>query len=79
MTKATDSKRLRRETAGAFRGRSLVIELGERSIIIRQKGCRRGYEVDYESIFSLGAKKEAERVRLEKKKKQLLYKSRSRI
>ena len=68
MTKASDQKRVRRETACRFRGRSLVIELGESSITIRQKGCRRGYQVDYESIFSLGAKKEAERAREEKKK-----------
>jgi hypothetical protein len=33
---------------------------------IRPKGARWRYEVDYQSIFLLGAKKEAERVRAER-------------
>ena len=73
MTLASDSKPVRRETWGTYRGRALIVELGARTVTIRQKGCRLRYEVDYEAIWSLGAKKEAERKRLEKRKKKGLH------
>lgn len=66
MTRLRADRPLRRETGAAARGRVIVIEFGVRSLVIRFKGARRGFEVDYESILWLGARKEAERKRLEK-------------
>lgn len=67
MTRLTiASKRVRRETQATFRGTPLCVELGSHTIVIREKGRRRGYEVSIDSIFTLGAKKEADRIRAEK-------------
>ena len=60
---------LRAETSASFRGRPLLIELRPYAVFIREKGRRKGFEVDWESIFSLGAKKAAEQSRQERKAK----------
>jgi hypothetical protein len=65
MTRLEHDMRLRRETGALYRSRPLVVELMALSLRIRPKGARWGYEVDYQSIFVLGAKKEAERSRAE--------------
>lgn len=72
MTKASDIKRVRRETDASHRWRPLVVEIGATTMRIRQKGRRHFFEVDYESVFSLAAKKEAQRIREEKKQKRKL-------
>lgn len=69
MTRADDLKRLKRETAATYRWLPLIVEIGATTLRIRPKGKRLFYEVDFESIYSLGAKKEAERLRQEKKQK----------
>jgi hypothetical protein len=56
----------RRQTWAAFRGRTLVIELGPHTIKIREKGRRYAYEVSYEQIFRLGAENAARQRREEK-------------
>jgi len=66
MTSLNGKSILRRETRATLRGKSLVVELDAHTMAIRLKGARWRYEVDYESIFALAAKKEAQRKRLEK-------------
>jgi hypothetical protein len=65
MTRLEHGRRLRRETGALYRSKPLVVELMALSMRIRPKGAKWGYEVDYESIFVLGARKEAERSRTE--------------
>ena len=65
MTRLEHGRRLRRETGALYRSKPLVVELMALSMRIRPKGVKWGYEVDYESIFVLGARKEAERSRVE--------------
>jgi hypothetical protein len=43
-----------------IRKRALVIELGALSLRVRLKGMRWAYDVDYEGVFQLGAKRAAE-------------------
>jgi hypothetical protein len=69
MTRLEHGMRLRRETGTLYRSRPLVVELTALSLRIRPKGARWGYEVDYESIFILGARKEAERSRAESRRR----------
>jgi hypothetical protein len=63
MTRLCTNSRVVRETGTLIRHRSLVIELQEFLLRVRLKGARWAYEVDYESIFQLGAKKAAEKAR----------------
>jgi len=56
----------RRETLGEIQGRNLMVELRSFFLRIREKGRHQSYDVSYEAIFHLAAKKEAERVRAEK-------------
>jgi hypothetical protein len=65
MTRLRSNTRVVRETGALVRQRSLVIELHEFMLRIRLKGARWAYEVDYESIFQLGARKAAEKSRAE--------------
>lgn len=58
---------VRAETDASFRGRFLMVELRPFTVFIREKGRRKGYEVDWESIYGLGAKKAAEEARRLKK------------
>jgi hypothetical protein len=65
MTRLEYGRRVRRETGALYLSRPLGVELMALSMRIRPKGAKWGYEVDYESIFVLGARKEAERSRTE--------------
>ena len=60
---------MRGETAVQIQKRELIVEIRPCTVFIRQKGRRTGYEVSWESIYILGAAKEAERARAERKAK----------
>ena len=60
---------IRAETSTTIQHRPLIVTLGPYSLTIREKGRRKGYAVDWESIFVLGATKEADRQRAERKAK----------
>lgn len=66
MTSLNGDARVVRQTAVVYRGEPLGVELGAFSLRLRPKRARYGYEVDYLSIFHLGARKEAERLRAER-------------
>lgn len=66
MTRIRSNSRVVRETGTLIRQRRLVIELHELLLRVRLKGARWAYEVDYESIFQLGAKKAAEKERADR-------------
>ena len=66
MTRLDRESQLVRETGAFLKQHPLVVELSARIVRIRPKGARWGYEVDYESIFALGARKAAEKERAEK-------------
>ena len=66
MTRITRDGRVVRETGTLLHRRPLVIELHTLLLRIRPKGARWAYDVDYESIFELGARKAAEKVRAER-------------
>ena len=66
MTRIPTNARVVRETGTLLRRRPLVIELHSLMLRIRLKGARRAYDVDYESIFELGAKKTAEKARADR-------------
>jgi hypothetical protein len=63
VTRIPTNARVVRETGTLLRRRPLVIELHTLMLRIRLKGARWAYDVDYESIFELGAKKAAEKAR----------------
>ena len=60
MTRILGNGRVVRETATLIRKRALVIELRALSLRVGLKGLRWAYDVDYEAVFQLGAKKAAE-------------------
>ena len=66
MTRLCSNSHVVRETGTLIRHRSLVIELQEFMLRFRLKGARWACEVDYESIFQLGAKKAAEKARADR-------------
>ena len=66
MTRILGTGRVVRETATVIRKRPLVIELRALSLRVRLKGMRWAYDVDYEAVFQLGAKKAAEAERAAK-------------
>ncbi len=66
MTRLTTDSRLLRETCAVVQRRPLVIELRAHTVYLRLKKVRWGYEVDYQSIWLLGAKKAAEQARIER-------------
>ena len=66
MTRLDGQARVVRETAAVVKHRPLVVELSALILRIRPKGARWGYELDYESVFVLGAKKAAEKERAER-------------
>jgi len=66
MTRLTGNSRVRRETCAVVQRKPLVIELRAHTVYMRLKGARWGYEVDYQSIWVLGAKKAAELIRIER-------------
>ena len=66
MTRLEGQARVVRETSAVVKHRPLVVELSALILRIRPKGARWGYELDYESVFVLGAKKAAEKERAER-------------
>ena len=66
MTRLEGQARVVRETGAVVKHRPLVVELSALILRIRPKGARWGYELDYESVFVLGAKKAAEKERVER-------------
>ncbi len=66
MTRLDGQARAVRETAAVVKHRPLVVELSALILRIRPKGALWGYELDYESVFVLGAKKAAEKERAER-------------
>ena len=66
MTRLEGQTRVVRETGAVVKHRPLVVELSALILRIRPKGARWGYELDYESVFVLGAKKAAEKERAER-------------
>lgn len=69
MTRLTTDCSVRRETCAVVQRKPLVIELRAHTAYMRLKGARWGYEVDYQSIWLLGARKAAEEALIEKQKK----------
>lgn len=69
MTRLTADSRVRRETCAVVQRKPLVIELRAHTAYLRLKGARWGYEVDYESMWLLGAKKAAEEAVVDKQKR----------
>jgi hypothetical protein len=55
-----------RETQAMVKRKALVVELSALTLRIRLKGARWSYDVDYESIFVLGARKAADQQRDER-------------
>jgi hypothetical protein len=66
VTRLEGQARVVRETGAVVKHRPLVVELSALILRIRPKGARWGYELDYESVFVLGAKKAAEKERAER-------------
>ena len=69
MTQIKAQAPTRRETATCYRGRPLMVELRPGYLVIRQKGRRAGYEIDYRAIFEAAAKIRARQEREEKRAK----------
>lgn len=69
MTRLTTDSGVRRETCAVVQRKPLVIELRAHTAYLRLKGARWGYEVDYQSIWLLGAKKAAEAALAERQKR----------
>lgn len=66
MTRLEGQSRVVRETLAMVKRKALVVELSALTLRIRLKGSRWSYQVDYESIFLLGAKKAADQQREER-------------
>jgi hypothetical protein len=66
MTRLKADSKIVRETGVIVRQRPLVVELARFHLRIRPKGAHWAYEVDYESVFVLGAKKAAQKQREER-------------
>jgi len=66
MTRLTTDSRVLRETCAVVQRKPLVVELRAHTAYLRLKGARWGYEVDYQSIWLLGAKKAAEQARIDR-------------
>jgi|GEM_PF-6660155 len=57
MTVLKLGKPLKRVTAFRIHGQPVVVELSSHTLRLREKGTRHFYEIDYESIYHLAAKK----------------------
>ena len=66
MTRLATDSCVRRETCAVVQRKPLVIELRAHTAYLRLKGVRWGYEVDYQSIWLLGAKQAAEAALVER-------------
>jgi len=66
----TLNRRIKRQTNAIYRGRNIIIQLEPPSIIrVKEKGCRYWYETTVEAVFSMAAKRYAERIRKERQEK----------
>ena len=66
----TLNRKLQRETAAAYRGRNIIIQLEPPSIIrVKEKGRRLWYETTVEAVFSLAAKQYADKIRKERQER----------
>lgn len=63
------SRTVKRTTLLPHRGRQIVLIVPPECdyISLRQKGCRRVYDIDLASVYDLAARREALRVRVERK------------
>lgn len=66
----TIKRPIKRETAAYERGKPLMIELHPAYMIIRQKGSREKFSIDYGRIFWSAVKIDYDRQRAQKSKKQ---------
>ena len=66
MTRLEGKTLVVRETQAMVKRKALVVELSALTLRIRLKGARWSYEVDYESLFALGARKAEDRQRDER-------------
>jgi hypothetical protein len=66
MTRLEGQRRVVRETLAMVKRKALVVELSALTLRIRLKGSHWSFQVDYESIFLLGAKKAADQQREER-------------
>lgn len=64
---ATRKTLLKFEVETVIRGRTLIIIPKTHTLVIREKGKRKGFEVSYEGIYWLGAKVAADNARKERK------------
>jgi hypothetical protein len=60
MTKLTGDKPITRETAVQERGRALVVTLHPRTIVVRLKGLRDAYTLDYETLLAFTRRRDFE-------------------
>ena len=64
----TLNRKIQRQTAAAYRGRNIIIQLEPPSIIrVKEKGRRTWYETTVEAVFSMAGKAHADRIRKERK------------
>lgn len=61
MTKLTSQNTVTRETATIYRGKPLVIDLHSGYVLIRRKGERSGYPIDYAAVYEAAGKLAARR------------------
>lgn len=66
MTTLTPGRAVARQTAATYRGRPLCVTLHPSHMVIRQKGTRTKYLLDYQAAFQFAAKLEANRIRAER-------------
>jgi hypothetical protein len=69
MTRLTSDSRVWSETCAVAQRTPLVIELRAHTAYLRLKGARWGYEVDYHSIWLMGAKKTVKQALIERQKR----------
>jgi hypothetical protein len=67
-TQITTERTVTRETATVYRGRPLIVELRPGYLVLREKGKRARFTMDYAAIYERSMKIVAEQARLEKLK-----------
>jgi len=68
MTKLKTDSPVSRETATVYRGRPLIVQLYPGFVVLRPKGTRQSYSIDYRAVYE-AAGKIAARIAKEEKKK----------
>lgn len=63
MTKIKPGQELKRETGGHIfdrgKSRAIVVTLMSHTLVLRARGCRVGYTLAYDDLYTRGAKAEA--------------------